>query len=237
MRVGVDGAIKHLDELLTEHVDVTFAKELLVVVDRLVVGDGGAQPPRRRARHRLPRGRRRRRGAVHRPGRLADRRSARHAPALHRALRVPERRHHEPRRRRRSSSRSTSRAAPARSCNGFGAMLEYDESLIVPYPERTLRDGAIDPWTKPRYDNKRRALAEFAKREGISMDAPWSELPAKAREQPAARERRTATRASSPSSTISRRSATSSTSASSSGSTRRRRNVRPATAPSSSRKR
>ena len=52
-----------------------------------------------------------------------------------------------------------------RRCNGFGATLEYDEALIVPYPTRTLRDGAIDPWTKPRYDNKRRALAEFAKRE------------------------------------------------------------------------
>src|SRR6185369_10040432 len=61
-------------------------------------------------------------------------------------------------------------------CNGFGATLEYDEALIVPYPTRTLREGAIDPWTKPRYDNKRRALAEFAKREGISMDTPWEKL-------------------------------------------------------------
>ena len=47
-------------------------------------------------------------------------------------------------------------------CNGFGAILEYDESLVIPHPARSLRDGAIDPWTKPRYDNKRRALAEFA---------------------------------------------------------------------------
>src|SRR5258706_9963096 len=39
VRVSVDGVIKHLDELMTEHVDVTFAKELLVVVDRLVVGE------------------------------------------------------------------------------------------------------------------------------------------------------------------------------------------------------
>ena len=61
-------------------------------------------------------------------------------------------------------------------CNGFGAVLEYDESLVVPYPERTLRDGAIDPWTKPRYDGERRKLAEFAAREGISMDAPWRAL-------------------------------------------------------------
>jgi len=55
-------------------------------------------------------------------------------------------------------------------------VLEYDEALIVPYPERSLRDGAIDPWTKPRYDGKRRALAEFAKREGIPMDVPWRKL-------------------------------------------------------------
>src|SRR6185436_1656306 len=66
-------------------------------------------------------------------------------------------------------------------CNGFGAVLEYDESLVVPYPTRTLRDGAIDPWTKPRYDNKRRALADFCRREGIPMDVPWAKLKAEHR--------------------------------------------------------
>jgi excinuclease ABC subunit A len=69
------------------------------------------------------------------------------------------------------------------TCNGFGATLEYDEALIVPYPDRTLREGAIDPWTKPRYDGRRRALAEFAKKNGIAMDVPWRELPAVQREQ------------------------------------------------------
>jgi excinuclease ABC subunit A len=69
-----------------------------------------------------------------------------------------------------------------RTCNGFGAVLEYDEALIICAPDRTLRDGAIDPWTKPRYDGRRRTLAEFAKREGISMDVPWKQLPAKQRD-------------------------------------------------------
>ncbi|HET7612923.1 MAG TPA: excinuclease ABC subunit UvrA, partial [Gemmatimonadaceae bacterium] len=59
---------------------------------------------------------------------------------------------------------------------------EYDESLVVPYPTRSLRDGAIDPWTKPRYDNKRRALAEFARRERIPMDKPWEQLTSAHRE-------------------------------------------------------
>src|SRR5690349_21691798 len=39
VRVAVDGVVKHLDDLMTEAIDVTFAKELLVVVDRLAVGD------------------------------------------------------------------------------------------------------------------------------------------------------------------------------------------------------
>jgi excinuclease ABC subunit A len=62
------------------------------------------------------------------------------------------------------------------TCNGFGAVLEYDEALIVPDPSRTLRDGAIAPWTMPRYDGRRRTLADFAKREDIATDVPWSSL-------------------------------------------------------------
>jgi excinuclease ABC subunit A len=62
------------------------------------------------------------------------------------------------------------------TCNGFGAVLTYDESLIVPDPERSLHDGAIDPWTKPRYDGRRRTLADFAKKEGIPLGVPWRSL-------------------------------------------------------------
>ena len=62
------------------------------------------------------------------------------------------------------------------TCNGFGATLEYDEALIVPAPERSLREGAIDPWTKPRYDGRRQTLAAFASREGIPMGKAWREL-------------------------------------------------------------
>ena len=69
------------------------------------------------------------------------------------------------------------------TCNGFGAVLEYDEALVVPYPERTLRDGAIDPWTKPRYEAKRRALLEFAHRERIPADVPWHRIPREQQER------------------------------------------------------
>ena len=69
------------------------------------------------------------------------------------------------------------------TCNGFGAVLEYDEDLIVPHPERSLKEGAIDPWTMPRYDGRRRTLAEFARREGIPMGVPWQNLSAEQREK------------------------------------------------------
>src|SRR2546425_611777 len=68
------------------------------------------------------------------------------------------------------------------TCNGFGAVLEYDESLIVPDPGRSLAKGALDPWTKPRYDGRRRLLRETARARGIDLDAPWREIPARDRQ-------------------------------------------------------
>ena len=62
------------------------------------------------------------------------------------------------------------------TCNGFGAVLEYDESLIVPDPERTLAEGALDPWTKPRYVGRRRLLREVATKQDIPFDRSWSKL-------------------------------------------------------------
>jgi len=175
VRVAVDGIIRHLDELMTEAIDVTFAKELLVVVDRLAVGDD--------ARGRLA-------DAVGTAFREGDGDCVvillSQAGEGQRPLRFTERFEcpndgtRAPTPTPQLFSFNSPRGACKR-CNGFGATLEYDETLIVPYPTRTLREGAIDPWTKPRYDNKRRALAEFAKREGISMDTPWEKLPVAAK--------------------------------------------------------
>ena len=177
VRVAVDGVVKHLDDLTTEAIDVTFAKELLVVVDRLAAGDD--------ARGRLADAV----GTAFREGDgdcvviLSEAKDLLKHP---RGLRFTERFEcpndgtRAPTPTPQLFSFNSPRGACKR-CNGFGATLEYDESLIVPYPSRTLREGAIDPWTKPRYDNKRRALAEFAKREGISMDTPWEKLSLTAR--------------------------------------------------------
>jgi excinuclease ABC subunit A len=182
IRISLDGRIMHLDELSTAHVDVTFAKELFVVVDRLVVSEDTR-------------------------GRLADAVSTAFREGDGDAVilftdavvasfdgsRVDRLRFTESFQCPNDGTRALAPAPQLFSfnsprgacpqCNGFGAILEYDEKLIVPYPDRSLRDGAIDPWTKPRYDNKRRTLAEYAKKEGIPMDVPWQTLSAKHRER------------------------------------------------------
>src|SRR5258705_5459477 len=67
------------------------------------------------------------------------------------------------------------------TCNGFGAVLEYDESLIVPDPKASLAGGTLDPWTQPRYEGRRRLLRETARARGIDLDAPWKDIPARER--------------------------------------------------------
>lgn len=63
------------------------------------------------------------------------------------------------------------------TCTGFGATLEYDLDLIVPNPRRSLDEGAVDPWTKPRYERERDRLRSFALEKGVSLYKPWDELP------------------------------------------------------------
>ena len=63
------------------------------------------------------------------------------------------------------------------TCTGFGATLEYDLDLIVPNPMRSLEEGAVDPWTKPRYSRERDRLRRFALEKEVSLFTPWQELP------------------------------------------------------------
>jgi excinuclease ABC subunit A len=69
------------------------------------------------------------------------------------------------------------------NCNGFGAVLEYDDSLIICDPGKSLAEGAIDPWTKPRYESRRKILLDFAKSIGADPRTPWSKLKATQRRE------------------------------------------------------
>ncbi|MFQ5536984.1 MAG: excinuclease ABC subunit UvrA [Gemmatimonadota bacterium] len=68
-------------------------------------------------------------------------------------------------------------------CTGFGATLEYDVDLIIPDPEKSISEGAVDPWSKPRYRREREKLRAFAKERKVSLYSPWRELPEAFREE------------------------------------------------------
>ena len=67
-------------------------------------------------------------------------------------------------------------------CTGFGATLDYDVDLIVPNTARSIEDGAVDPWSKPRYHRERAKLRSFTLDQGASLYSPWAELPEDFRE-------------------------------------------------------
>ncbi len=61
-------------------------------------------------------------------------------------------------------------------CNGFGNILRYDESLIIPDPGLSLKQGAIAPWEKPAASWWKEQLLKGASRAGIDVEKPYSEL-------------------------------------------------------------
>jgi excinuclease ABC subunit A len=181
VRVLADGRPFHLEELPPDF-DLSGAAELLVVVDRLAVEPAPAPPPL---------------------GRLTEALATAFAEGEGVAVVLAEERAGPPPDGDTSAGpvrlRFTERPAcslcdtPAATvtpalfsfnnprgacsgCNGFGAVLEYDESLIIPDPSRSLSEGAIDPWTKPRYETRRRLLHHTARALGIDPDTPWAEL-------------------------------------------------------------
>ncbi|MGH7631872.1 MAG: excinuclease ABC subunit UvrA [Gemmatimonadales bacterium] len=170
VRLVADGAPHHLDEL-SPRLDLTAADELLVIVDRLT--------PARADANRLAEGLatafaegegtavallddQRLRFTEFPACSICDTPAATVSPALF--------------------SFNNPRGACS-ACNGFGATLEYDESLIVPDPGRSLAEGAIDPWTKPRYESRRRVLLERARALGVDPDRPWSKVKASDRRE------------------------------------------------------
>ncbi len=62
-------------------------------------------------------------------------------------------------------------------CQGFGNTIDFDPNLIVPDRSKSLDDGAIDPWTKPKYRSPWHAeMKRAAKTQGIRTDVPWFDL-------------------------------------------------------------
>jgi excinuclease ABC subunit A len=63
-------------------------------------------------------------------------------------------------------------------CQGFGNTIDFDLDLVIPDKSKSLNEGAIEPWTKPKYRPLFTELKRFAKQAKIPLDMPWNELEA-----------------------------------------------------------
>jgi len=61
-------------------------------------------------------------------------------------------------------------------CQGFGNTIDFDLDLVIPDKSKTLSEGAIEPWTKPKYRQLLTELKRYARQAGIPLDVPWNEL-------------------------------------------------------------
>ena len=67
-------------------------------------------------------------------------------------------------------------------CQGFGNTIDFDLDLVIPDKTKTLSEGAIEPWTKPKYRPLATEMKRYARSAGIPLDVPWEELKAEHRD-------------------------------------------------------
>ena len=67
-------------------------------------------------------------------------------------------------------------------CQGFGNTIDFDLDLVIPDKMKSLGEGTIEPWTKPKYRPLFTDLKRYAKQAGIPLDVPWVDLEQEHRE-------------------------------------------------------
>lgn len=65
-------------------------------------------------------------------------------------------------------------ACPA--CQGFGRVITIDWGRVIPDERKSIREGAIEPWTKPSARWEFRQLKRFCERKQIPLETPWRDL-------------------------------------------------------------
>ncbi len=66
-------------------------------------------------------------------------------------------------------------------CQGFGNTIDFDLNLVIPNKSKSLAEGAVEPWTKPRYRSLAAEMRRAARARGIPIDVPYARLSADAR--------------------------------------------------------
>ena len=63
------------------------------------------------------------------------------------------------------------------ACRGFGRIIAVDWDKVIPDPNKSLKAGAIKPWSGAEHDvGARRSSRSSARRGEIPLDVPWEEL-------------------------------------------------------------
>ncbi len=67
-------------------------------------------------------------------------------------------------------------------CHGLGTRMEVDPELVVPNPQATLGEGAIQPWSQAHVaDYFLRLMGALGDELGFDLNTPWEDLTPKAR--------------------------------------------------------
>ncbi|HEU5453547.1 MAG TPA: excinuclease ABC subunit UvrA [Terriglobales bacterium] len=61
-------------------------------------------------------------------------------------------------------------------CQGFGNTIDFDLDLVIPDKSKSLNEGAVEPWTKPKYRPLATEMKRYAKAAGVPLDVAWVEL-------------------------------------------------------------
>ncbi|HSB45565.1 MAG TPA: excinuclease ABC subunit UvrA [Nitrospira sp.] len=62
-------------------------------------------------------------------------------------------------------------------CKGFGNVLRYDPELVIPDHNKSLAQGAIEPWSKPGTDWWQKQMLLAMKRRDVDITVPFKNLP------------------------------------------------------------
>src|SRR6185295_16973510 len=62
------------------------------------------------------------------------------------------------------------------TCQGFGNTIGVDYELVIPKPLLSIKEGAIEPFTRPQYDWAQKELLRYCKEAGIPLDEPFADL-------------------------------------------------------------
>jgi excinuclease ABC subunit A len=68
------------------------------------------------------------------------------------------------------------------TCKGFGNVLELDEAKVIPNPQLSIAEGALNPFTMPSAEQDKKSLFAFCKKNKIDLKTPWQDLPKEQRD-------------------------------------------------------